>query len=197
MKINSIFKTKPFLNIIIALFIASASLRIVGTIGPAIAQVEGPQEIEPTSSISGSIPIDMTDERQRLERLMNVLSERKEKLDLLEKSLEQKEQALTILKDELDKNMSDLAGSSNPSQMNQSNGTDTLESRIDVLTSVYENMKAKDAAPVFETMNPEFASGLIGRMHPEVAAKILAGLSTEKAYAITAMLAGRGAKAQP
>ncbi len=66
-------------------------------------------------------------------------------------------------------------------------------SEIDLtqLTSVYENMKPKEAAELFEEMAPQFAAGFIGRMRPEAAAGILAGLSPQAAYSISAVMAGR------
>ena len=61
------------------------------------------------------------------------------------------------------------------------------------LTSVYENMKPKDAAILFEQMEPNFAAGFLGRMRPDIAAEILSGLSPEVAYSISVILAGRNA----
>jgi flagellar motility protein MotE (MotC chaperone) len=67
------------------------------------------------------------------------------------------------------------------------------ESDIAQLTTVYENMKPKEAAAVFERMAPQFAAGFLGRMRPEAAARILAGLEPETAYGVSAILAGRNA----
>ncbi len=61
------------------------------------------------------------------------------------------------------------------------------------LTSVYENMKPKEAAALFEEMAPKFAAGFLGRMRPEAAARIMAGLKPESAYGMSVMLAGRNA----
>lgn len=63
------------------------------------------------------------------------------------------------------------------------------------LTSVYQSMRARDAAPIFEAMTPEFAAGFLGRMKPDAAAAILGGLSPDKAYAVSLLLAGRNATA--
>lgn len=67
------------------------------------------------------------------------------------------------------------------------------ESDLGRLTSVYENMKPKDAAALFETMDPAFAAGFLARMRPETAAGIMAGLSPQVAYKISVILAGRNA----
>ena len=63
------------------------------------------------------------------------------------------------------------------------------------LTSVYENMKPKDAAALFETMEPDFAAGFLGRMRPDAAASVMTGLSPGAAYSISVILAGRNANA--
>lgn len=63
------------------------------------------------------------------------------------------------------------------------------------LTSVYETMRPRDAAPLFEAMAPEFAAGFLGRMKPATSAAILGGLSAEKAYAVSVLLASRNANA--
>lgn len=62
---------------------------------------------------------------------------------------------------------------------------------LEQLTTVYEQMKPKEAAGLFERMTPEFAAGFLGRMRGEAAAAIMAGLTSEKAYAISVILAGR------
>ncbi len=61
------------------------------------------------------------------------------------------------------------------------------------LTSVYENMKPREAAALFGEMAPQFAAGFLGRMRPDAAARIMAGLEPAAAYSISVMLAGRNA----
>ncbi|MGI1662064.1 MotE family protein [Palleronia sp. KMU-117] len=61
------------------------------------------------------------------------------------------------------------------------------------LTTVYENMKPQQAAPLFQQMAPDFAAGFLGRMRPDAAAAILSGLTPDSAYAISVILAGRNA----
>lgn len=63
------------------------------------------------------------------------------------------------------------------------------------LTAVYEAMKPSDAARLFAAMEPDFAAGFLGRMAPEAAANVLAGLPPDTAYAVTALIAGRNARA--
>jgi hypothetical protein len=70
---------------------------------------------------------------------------------------------------------------------------DSAEGDLAQLTSVYENMKPKEAALLFERMSPDFAAGFLGRMRPEAAAAIMSGLPPELGYSISVLLAGRNA----
>ena len=63
------------------------------------------------------------------------------------------------------------------------------------LTTVYENMKPKEAAALFEEMSPEFAAGFLGLMRPDVAAAIMTRLAPATAYSFSVVLAGRNANA--
>lgn len=70
---------------------------------------------------------------------------------------------------------------------------EAAEKDIARLTTVYENMKPKNAAVLFEEMAPGFAAGFLGRMRPDAAAAVLAGMTPGAAYQVSAILAGRNA----
>jgi flagellar motility protein MotE (MotC chaperone) len=72
---------------------------------------------------------------------------------------------------------------------------ESAEGDLAQLTSVYENMKPKDASLLFERMSPDFAAGFLGRMRPDAAAAIMSGLPPELGYSISVLLAGRNAEA--
>lgn len=65
---------------------------------------------------------------------------------------------------------------------------------VEIVVSLYEKMKPKQAASTFEMMDPALASGLLSKMNAEVASSILANLSSEKAYAISVYLSGRNVR---
>ena len=75
------------------------------------------------------------------------------------------------------------------------NAVPRAEDDLVQLTSVYENMKPKEAALLFERMSPDFAAGFLGRMRPEDAAAIMSGLPPELGYSISVLLASRNADA--
>lgn len=72
---------------------------------------------------------------------------------------------------------------------------EAAEKDIERLTAVYENMNPKNAAKIFESMDVTFAAGFLARMRKDTAAKIMGGMSAERAYAISAVIAGRNARA--
>ncbi|SFI13563.1 MotE family protein [Albimonas pacifica] len=72
---------------------------------------------------------------------------------------------------------------------------EAAEQDIERLTAVYENMNPKNAARIFESMDVTFAAGFLARMRKDTAAKIMGGMSAERAYAISAVIAGRNARA--
>lgn len=72
---------------------------------------------------------------------------------------------------------------------------DAAEGDVTRLVAVYENMKPKDATALFAVMDADFAAGFLARMKPEAAAAIMAGLDPKVAYTISAVLAGRNARA--
>ena len=72
---------------------------------------------------------------------------------------------------------------------------EAAEQDIERLTAVYENMNPKNAARIFESMDVTFAAGFLARMRKDTAAKIMGAMSAERAYAISAVIAGRNARA--
>ena len=67
------------------------------------------------------------------------------------------------------------------------------ETDLAQLTTVYENMKPKEAADLFAQMPPRFAAGFLGMMRPDAAALIMTELDPEIAYSFSVVLAGRNA----
>lgn len=63
------------------------------------------------------------------------------------------------------------------------------------LTIVFENMKPAQASELFSQMDVEFAAGFIGRLRPEFAGEVMSALDPVIAYGISAVLAGRNARA--
>lgn len=123
-------------------------------------------------------------------------------LEFREASLREREgiiadraQALAVAEAQIARNMAALEEAEASLEATMALASTAAESDLARLTSVYENMKPKEAAPLFAAMDPEFAAGFLGRMRPDSAAAILSKLPPEAAYSISVLLAGRNANA--
>lgn len=130
---------------------------------------------------------------QEAEAVLAAFSDREADLSSREAYLAQRQADLAQAEAELTARLTELAAAEASLQETLSLAERAAETDVARLTTVYENMKPRDAADLFSTMAPEFAAGFIGRMNPESAAAILTGLEPDVAYAISVVLAGRNA----
>ncbi len=137
----------------------------------------------------------VTRSRNEISGLIAALTEREAQVAEREKKLEMRLRALSIADHEIEKRLLSLSETENKLRATLSLADEASEKDLLKLTSVYENMKPKDAAALFEQMEPNFAAGFLGRMRPEAAASVMAGLSPQVAYSISVILAGRNANA--
>lgn len=104
-------------------------------------------------------------------------------------------QALSVAEAQISRNMAALEEAEASLEATMALASTAAEEDLLRLTTVYENMKPKEAAPLFSAMDPQFAAGFLGRMRPAAAAAIMAKLDPEAAYSISVLLAGRNAAA--
>ena len=130
---------------------------------------------------------------QEAEAVLAAFAERDAALSFKEQELAERQAQLAVVEAELTNRLSELAAAEESLQLTLSLAERAAETDVGRLTTVYENMKPRDAAALFSTMAPDFAAGFIGRMNPESAAAILTGLEPDIAYAISVVLAGRNA----
>lgn len=123
------------------------------------------------------------------------LDERETRVAARESELAARLQALSVAETQIQQNLVALEEAEGRLSATMARASTAAEEDLQRLTAVYENMKAKQAAPVFAAMDPKFAAGFLARMRPDAAAAIMAGLDPEAAYAISALLAGRNADA--
>lgn len=175
--------------IIAVMFLLSAIIRIGMGAGPALARE--------VAALRTAEDLALQPERcegaDDIAEILTALSNRQEFLDAREATLEELEQTLTVSEIELRKNLDTLENLEQRLAATMAKSQAAAEGDLARLTSVYENMKPKDASTLFEAMQPEFAAGFVGRMRPDAAAQILAGLTPETAYTISVLLAGRNA----
>ena len=127
------------------------------------------------------------------ESLLNAIQEREQQLDKKEERLANREQVLRVARLQVDDEIKRLEQVEAKLAATISRAEGAAKKDIDRITTVYENMKAPQAAAIFETMDVTFAAGFLMQMRPDAAAGILANLSPEAAYSISVVMAGRNA----
>ena len=169
------------------LLISSGFVRISTDAGAAIArEVADSLADNPRDS---SLNLQMTDDE--IQRLLDAFKEREERLDAREADIENRFVMLTEAEAKLDEKLRLVESSEAKLRSTLALAKNASEEDLSQLTSVYENMKPKEAAALFEEMDPQFAAGFVARMRADAAAGILAGLTPETAYSISAIMAGR------
>ncbi len=179
------------LPLIALIFLGSAGARLTTGAGQAIAKEVSALAAPETAALdpqSCSTPEEIT-------AILAALSLREDQLVAREDELLALERSLSLAEQKVRENLVALVAAEEELAATIAKSEVASESDLARLTSVYENMKAKDAAVLFEEMNPQFAAGFIGRMRPDAAAAIMTGLTAPTAYSISVILAGRNANA--
>lgn len=177
--------------LVISLMLGLSGLLRLGT-QAGFAFASGSDVIGQTTAGSDTAACETPDD---IAAILVLLREREARVAQRESGLEDRLQALAVAEAQIARNMAALEQAEASLSATMARASTAAEDDLARLTSVYENMKPKQAAPVFAAMDPKFAAGFLGRMRPDVAAAILAGLEPEAAYAISALLAGRNADA--
>lgn len=179
------------LILIAGFFLASGLLRLGSGTGSAIArEVETLTHSEKEEKVAPQT----CESSEGLGDLLLAIKGREARVLAQEESLENRLQALSVAEVSMKRNLTALIEAESNLKATMALADSAAENDLSSLTSVYENMKPKDAVPLFEEMDPQFSAGFLGRMRPDVAASILAGLTPAKAYSISVILAGRNAQ---
>lgn len=190
--------------VIAILLLGSASVRLVTSAGSVLAQdsqlptnsaqmVQKPSEGANAQQTAIQPQAVSAANRGEISNLISALTEREAQVAKREKQLEMRLRALAVADAEIEKRLESLVATEKALRATLSLADEASEKDILRLTSVYENMKPKDAAALFEQMEPSFAAGFLARMRPDAAADVMAGLTPPVAYSISVILAGRNA----
>lgn len=181
--------------LISSLLIGSAAIRLIVSAGTAVAEGDlADQLILPTMTAQQESKNEVMDHGQ-ISTLLEALRDRETRVAERETELAVRTKALDVAQVEIERRLTALERAEERLSATLAHAETAAEDDLARLTSVYENMKPKEAAALFEAMEPGFAAGFLARMRPDVAAKILSGLDPQAAYSISAILAGRNAKA--
>ena len=176
--------------LISGLLLASGVIRLVTGTGPALAREmeQLTANSDATMTASGECQADPD-----IAKVLVALKARDNALAKREAALADRIAALSLAEQEIRENLTALETAEQELAATLSVADKAAEGDLARLTSVYENMKPKEAAALFEEMAPEFAAGFLGRMRPDAAAAIMVGLKASTAYTISVLLAGRNA----
>ncbi|MGR3761337.1 MotE family protein [Roseobacteraceae bacterium NS-SX3] len=174
------------------LLVGSATLRLGLEAGPAIArEVASLQEQGGQDSAAGALHRESMPSSAELQAMLAAFQDREQALAAREAEIQDRMKALEIADQAIEKKLAALKEAEDGLKSTLALADGATETDVTRLTTVYEQMKPKEAAALFEEMDPAFAAGFLGRMRAEAAAGIMAGLSPEAAYTISVVLAGR------
>jgi len=187
------FKKPEALFVILLCFLGSGVIRVWES-GAAIAEEVGdmaaPQGEPPKAMAAQVCPPQLEPES-----LLTAIQDREAQLDAREARLGDREQVLRVARLKIDEQLAALEMAEKKLSETMSIANKAAEEDIDRLTSVYAQMKPKEAAKIFETMDVNFAAGFLIRMAPDAAANIMTNLESDVAYSISVVMAGRNARA--
>ncbi|MBI1417349.1 MAG: hypothetical protein GC146_09015 [Limimaricola sp.] len=181
-------RVQGILPLLVALLVLSAMMRLGGVAEQAMATGSAPQG---TAVVPGAA---CPDDAQ-LSAMLAAFRQRDADLSAREAQIADRIQALKVAQAQVDDRIAALDAAKAALEATLAVAQTAAEKDLGQLTTVYENMKPKDAAAVFEQMDPAFAAGFLGRMRPDAAAAVMAGLQPDTAYAVSVILAGRNAAA--
>jgi len=181
-------KARGTLLIIATLLAGSGLMRLGEGAGHAFARAAEPEEMADSAG-----PAQVCEAEPGAMAMLEAIRKREERLAAREATLADRMQALALAEEQIETRLAALVAAEEELAATISVADSAAEEDIVRLTSVYENMKPKDAAALFEEMAPEFAAGFLGRMRPDAAGAVMAGLDPKTAYTISVLLAGRNA----
>jgi flagellar motility protein MotE (MotC chaperone) len=177
--------------VIASLLFGSAALRVGIGAGQAVATenaLDTPSRMEQAVQTAEAAP-----DLSQYGRMLEAFQKREAALVEKEQRLEVRLKALSVADHEIERRLQAMEDAENQLRDMLAIASTAAEDDLTRLTSVYENMKPKDAAALFEEMEPAFAAGFLGRMKPAAAAGVMAGLTPQTAYSVSVILAGRNA----
>lgn len=164
---------------------------------PALKVSDKPPDPTKLEMAGAAIPLEpgrvaSPGERAVLERLQT----RRQELDTRNRELEMRENLLKAAEKRLEAKVSELKNTE--SRVTTAMGTrDKVEAeRFKSIVSMYENMKAKDAARIFDRLDMRILVDVSTQMNPRKMSEILAQMSPDAAERLTVELANR-ASAKP
>lgn len=187
--------SRVMLLIVCSILMTSAVIRLSSS--AVLAMVDGSAEKTPNVSrpLESKNNGPAAHDREKMNEVIQMLNEREEKVKQLEQKVHLKEKILKETAKQINRRINELTKAEEKLRGTIVQVQTASESDLQKLTTVYESMKPKDAAQIFQAMDANFAAGFFALMQPTTAASIMSELDSDLAYTISAVLAGRNARA--
>jgi flagellar motility protein MotE (MotC chaperone) len=162
---------------------------------------ENPPQAKPveTKPANGTVvPLDENGPRSPSERaILERLGERRQELDARARELEIRENLLKSAEKRLDVRSDEVKGMESQVNGAAQKNDQNAAARLKGLVTMYENMKAKDAAKIFDRLEMRVLIDVVSQINPRRMADILAQMQPENAERLTVELATKSAGAEP
>src|SRR5437899_737730 len=157
-----------------------------GAAPPAVTTPAGTSPTPPERPVSPA-------ERAILERL----SERRNELEGRSRDLDMRESLLKAAEKQLETRINELRELESRVNTAMQNKADSEASRFKNLVTMYDNMKAKDAAKIFDRLDMRVLLEVASQSNPRRMSDILAQMTPEAAERLTIELANRAKESGP
>ena len=155
---------------------------------------EAAKPIEPKPSPNGVvIPLEPQPMSQAERAILERLVERRQELDQRERELAMRETMLQAQEKKLEEKVAELKDVEAKIQAATTKKQEAELAKLKGVVTMYENMKAKDAAKIFDRLDIRLATEVAFQIAPRRMSDILAQMSPEAAERLTVELANRNA----
>jgi flagellar motility protein MotE (MotC chaperone) len=153
----------------------------------------GPAPTKPKPGPGGTvIQLDQNNGGSPAERaILERLGERRQELDQRARELEIRENMIKSAERQLDGKVNQLKGLEQQAGGAANKKEEEEAARLKGLVSMYENMKAKDAAKIFDRLEMPVLIAVVSKIKPRVMADIMAQMQPDVAERLTVELANR------
>lgn len=124
-------------------------------------------------------------------QVLRSLAERREALELREASLDTREMTISAAEARLDDQISALQNLESNIEGLLGQLDEQNEAQLASLVTIYQSMRADDAARIFNTLDDELMLNIAKRMAPAPMAAILASMEPDRARTLTTLMATR------
>ena len=153
---------------------------------------EATKPVEPKPSPDGVlIPLEPQPMSQAERAILERLTERRQELDQRERELAMRETMLQAQEKKLDEKVAELKDVEAKIQAATGKKQEAEIAKLKGVVTMYENMKAKDAAKIFDRLDIRLATEVAYQIAPRRMSDILALMSPESAERLTVELANR------